>query len=142
MNPEEALADYESMPESALRKVLLLEYRCPRGCPVLHVWNTPTGRLYRLARYRLSPNKASNETAKAAREKRTEDGFRIFRARAGSFDELLDDYACEPDAGLSMNCGHLRNVLVKFDRLAADAARGRPGRHAQHCVATDGTVSP
>lgn len=137
---EQALAEYQAMPARTLRAVLLLEYRCPRGCPLLHVWNSPQGRLYCLPRYRLSPTKATTETTESARRKRTEDGLRVFRARAGSFDELLADYSCEPTAGLSMNCDHLRNVFVAFDQLGADADRGRPGRAYRPQVSPEGNV--
>jgi hypothetical protein len=144
MTPEQALAAYDALPAPLLKKLLVLEYRCAHrkpGCLLLHVWNTPRGRLYYLSRYRLSPTKATTETAETARQKRTEDGLRTFRARAGSFDDLLDDYAAEPDAGLSMNCAHLRNVFIGFDRLAADASAGQPGRANELRVSSDGTVS-
>jgi hypothetical protein len=144
MTPEEALAKYQAMTKPELRSVLVLEYRCGHdrpGCLLLHVWNTPQGRLYYLPRYRLSPKTATTEVAESARRKRTEDGFRVLRSRAGSFDEILADYACEPDSGLPMNCEHLRNVNVMFERLAADAEQGQPGRHAARRVARDGTVT-
>ena len=118
---------YDALPADQLKQVLLIEYRCPGRCLLLRVWNSPDGRFWYTPRYRLSPHKAISDTAESARKKRTEDGFRMWRARGGSFDELLDDFSHDPrSGGLTLTCDHVREDVLT-DQLAGDAARGMPG---------------
>jgi hypothetical protein len=126
---------YESMAKASLRSVLLVEYRCPKGCLLLHVWNTPDGRLYYQPRYQLSQSKAETDTVESARMKRTEDGFRVWKSRGGDFDELIDFFEFDPEqGGLSMNCDHVREAVVLSGQLAAHARAATPGRPTRHTV--------
>lgn len=131
MNSEQIVALYESTPKPALRQVLVLEYRCPAGCLLLHAWSTPDGIMWYRPRHTLSRETAANDLVESAKQKRTSDGERKWIATGGSLDELLDFFDFDPGrGGLSMNCHHLRNVTVLCDRLAADSnvTPGQPTR--------------
>jgi hypothetical protein len=120
---------YESVPKAALRQVLVLEYRCPSGCLLLHAWRTPAGLRWYRPRNTLSPAVAEADLVKAARIKYTSDGERKWLASGGSLDELLDFFELDPrEGGLSLNCHHLRNVVALCDRLASDTANVTPGQ--------------
>ena len=120
---------YESTARKEVSQSALIEYYCAHGCLLLHVWQSPHGRLWYQRRYKLSPATAEAETVASARGKRTDDGFRIWRSRGGSFDELIEFFEFDPKAGgLSMNCHHLRNVEILCEVLAADAAAAKPGQ--------------
>jgi hypothetical protein len=126
---------YEATARRDMAKVLLIEYRCPRGCLLLHVWSAPSGRLWYRPRHKLAPATAEAETVEAARAKRTEDGFRVWQSSGGNFDELLDFFDFNPTyGGLAMNCDHVRNVTILCDRLAADAATASPGKPTRRAV--------
>lgn len=112
----------------ALNPVLLLDYRCPQGCLLLHVWQSPRGRLFYLPRYQLSAAKNA-ETAEPARMRRTEDGDHKWPARGGVLDDVLGF------GGLSLNCRHLRRGIA-VERLAADST-GTPGRPTRRRIAPD-----
>ena len=135
---------YAATPYSELTKLLLVEYRCfkpGKHCVLLHVWNSPHGRLWCLPSYKLAPATAFEQTAESARAKRTEDGLRKWRPRGGSFDELLDDYGFDLSGNsLSMNCDHLRNVAVPLDLIAAHAAAAKPGKPERQRVSLTGLV--
>jgi hypothetical protein len=127
-----AVAEHDDLAAAGLlRNVLLLDYRCPKGCLLLHVWDTPNARLYYPPRYQLSRATADAETVESARRKRTEDGERKWPAHGGSLDYLLEFFADEPDSGgLPLNCHHLRRTAYCTE-LAADmrqARRGSPTR--------------
>ena len=126
---------YEAMSRRDLARVALIEYRCPRGCLLLHVWSSPSGRLWYRPRHKLSPAIADAETVESARAKRTEDGFRVWQSSGGDFDELLDFFDFDPTAGgLSVNCDHVRNVEILCDRLTADADAATPGKPTRHTL--------
>lgn len=128
---ERIAALYESTPKAALRQVLVIEYRCPAGCLLMHAWRTPEGVLWYRPRNTLSRQTAANELVDAARIKRTSDGERKWCSTGGSLDELLEFFGGDPtEGGLSLNCHHLRNVTVLCERLAADgtADPGHPTR--------------
>ncbi len=120
---------YESVPRAALRQVLVLEYRCPSGCLLLHAWRTPDGLRWYRPQNTLSPAVAEADLVEAARIKHTSDGERRWLASGGSLDELLDFFELDPsEGGLSLNCHHLRNVVALCDRLASDTANVTPGQ--------------
>lgn len=126
---------YESTSRRDISRVALIEYRCPRGCLLLHVWSTPHGRLWYRPRYKLSPATTEADTVESARAKRTEDGFRVWQSSGGDFDQLLDFFDFDPTSGgLALNCDHVRNVDVRCDRLAADADTATPGKPTRHTV--------
>lgn len=114
----------------ALKAVLLLDYRCPKGCLLLHVWQTPAGRKFYLPRYQLSAAKADAETAASAREYRTEDGDRKWPARGGNLDELLDFFKHANPNGLMVSCHHTRRAVsaAEIAELLDGARPGRPTR--------------
>jgi hypothetical protein len=127
---DHVVALYESTPRSALLQVLVLEYRCPSSCLLLHAWRTPGGLMWYRPRNTLSHAVAESDLVEAARIKHTSDGERKWLATGGSLDEFLEFFADDPDAAgaLSMNCHHLRNVQVLCDRLARDTANVTPGQ--------------
>jgi len=126
---------YESVPKAALRQVLVLEYRCPSGCLLLHAWRTPDGLMWYRPRNTLSPAVAEADLVEAARIKHTSDGERRWLASGGSLDELLDFFELDPsEGGLSLNCHHLRNVVVLCDRLASDTANVTPGQPTRSTI--------
>ena len=130
-------AEHDKHEATALKRVLLLDYRCPQGCLLLHVWQSPHGRLFYLRRYQLSRGKNTAETAEAAREHRTEDGDRKWPARGGNFDDLLDFTRADPDVGLLLNCRHVRR-LITAEQAAADMSN-TPGRTKPRVIsANDG----
>lgn len=120
----------------ALQDVLLLDYRCPQGCLLLHVYSTPRGRMFYLPRYQLSRTKTP-ETADAARAHRTEDGDHKWPARGGSLDDLLDFFAHDPaGGGLPLNCRHMRRTVLA-EHLAEDTAEATPGRPTRKRITSD-----
>lgn len=121
------VAAYRAMSVKDRRSVLLAEYRCRERCLLLHIWQTPNGRFYYQPAYRLSPTVAEAETVQSARDKRTTDGYRRWRERAGSLDDLLDFVAPGgPPVGLTLTCDHLRE-MVRAENLLRDGVRpGEP----------------
>jgi hypothetical protein len=130
------LAAYQAMTAKARKQVLLAEYRCRRkGCLLVHIWSTKGRRYYYLPRYRLTAAVAEAETIESARKKNTEDGYRKWRARAASLDNLFDFIDSDSDdvrdenrrtIGLPVNCEHVRGAIT-CRRLAADIDGVRPG---------------
>jgi hypothetical protein len=117
----ELVAQYESMTSAQRQKVALAEYQCGQGCRLLTIWQSPAGRCWYTPAYKLTETVALAETVDMARAKRTKDGLRRWRARAGSLDEIITFGADGSDAvGLSLNCRHLRNHFVSWQELAAD----------------------
>jgi len=127
-------AEHDALAKAkTLKNVLLLEYRCtnrPESCLLLHVWQTPDGRMFYLPRHQLSTSKNTAETAELARAHRTEDGDRKWPARGGNFDDLLDFTRADPDVGLLLNCRHLRRAIpaAQIDTDCKEATPGRPKR--------------
>jgi hypothetical protein len=111
----------------AMQQSALLEYRCPKGCLLLHVWRSPAGLMFYQPPYKLSPSLNEVRSSPSGRAKNTLDGERRWRATAG----VLDEYrGWGPDTTLGLNCHHL-NHHEKTDALleAADAATpGTPTR--------------
>lgn len=122
---------------TALSKVLLLDYRCPKTCLLLHVWQSPSGRLFYLPGYQLSRPKADAETAMAAREYRTTDGDRSWPARGGNLDDLLHMFErTGTPIGLQLTCRHVRRVITAADLV--DLLDGsRPGRPTRRTLSHD-----
>lgn len=129
MDPLDA---YRAMTPKARREVLLAEYRCRERCLLLHIWQTPQGRNYYQPPYRLSPTVTDSETVESARAKRTVDGSRRWRERAGSLDELIDfaDGLEPKSVGLTVTCDHVRET-VAAEELADTVAHATPGRPAK-----------
>jgi hypothetical protein len=119
---------HELAERNAVGSVLLLEYKCPKGCLMLHVFSTPDGRMYYAPRYRLSESQSLKQSDPVARERRTEDGVRKWLSRGGSFDKLLGFFSnTTQSGGLTLTCDHL-NKHVLTDQLAADIGGAAPGR--------------
>lgn len=116
---------------TALNDALLLDYRCPKSCLLLHVWQSPSGRMFYIPGYQLSRTKADTETAAAAREYRAVDGDRKWPARGGNLDELLDFFERgKMPGGLQVTCRHVRQVLAAAEivKLLDGSSPGRPTR--------------
>ena len=124
--------DFEAMSAQQRRAVSLVEYQCraTKLCRLLTIWQRRDGRFWYTPAYTISESVAVTETAESARAKRTEDGLRRWKARAGSLDELLDFAEGLPaDAvGLSVNCRHLRNHVVSWRDLNSEVGRATPGK--------------
>jgi len=117
------LAAFDAADSKVRRRVLLAEYRCrQRRCMLLLVWQSPGARLVRLPAYRLSPVRNEAESVASARRKRTTDGERRWRPRV----LVLEELAGFPEAGLDLNCDHVRAVVPVPD-LLADVERASPG---------------
>ena len=123
-----AVDDYQRMKPRDRNQVLLAEYRCPKRCLLLHIWQSPVGRKYYQPPYRLSPEVTENETVDSARRKRTEDGYRKWRGRGGSIDELIEfsEGLAPGMVGLNLTCDHIRAVL-SAEQIAADIVAVHPG---------------
>jgi hypothetical protein len=132
--------DYQAMTPKALRQVLLAEYRCrTKGCLLLHVWQTPHGRYWYLPPYDLSPEVTEAETVETARRKRTDDGYRKWKARGGSFDDLLESAREAPNYshGLTVQCDHHVRGEIPAAELAARVNGATPGTPAKVFVPGD-----
>jgi hypothetical protein len=46
MDSDAIINQYKTLTNSELHPLLLVEYRCAKGCLLLHVWNTPEGAVY------------------------------------------------------------------------------------------------
>lgn len=125
----DVVAAYRAMTAKDRRGVLLAEYRCRERCLLLHIWQAPTGRYYYQPPYRLSPEITALETAESARRKRTSDGYRRWRERAGSVDELIEFAAGGPRdvfVGLTLTCDHVREAVPAEQFVLKTAQPGRP----------------
>lgn len=121
---DELVEIYNALPRKAINDVLLVEYRCGRGCLVLHALQTKYGILYRIPPYRLSPERTVSDTSEDARQERTSDGYRRWTGLAG----ILDDLRGWGDtAGVSLQCDHI-NEFVPSTVVLADADAAIPGR--------------
>lgn len=111
-----------------VRGAAVVEYRCKRrGCLLMHVWQAPAGLTYYQPPYKLSPRRNDAESNAAGRERNTVDGQRHWRARAGKLDDLR---GWGPQAGLSLQCDHVRLTLPSTEVLAMadEATPGKPTR--------------
>lgn len=148
MMMNDPLAAYRAMTPADRRQVLMAEYRCatPKRCLLMHIWQTPHGRMYYIPAYRLSPNVTNTETVESARRKRVRNGR--WQPTVGSLDELLEffdgaDLIGFPGVrdgtpgtaagGLPLNCAHVRTA-VSAEELARVIAGVHPGRPARITV--------
>lgn len=126
MDSDLVVQSYRAIPASRLRSVLLVEYRCVRGCLLLHVWQSPAGAMY----YR-PPGPLPDYSGLGA-------GVRL-PAHAG----LVSDFSTAgppplrwavtdsalgvyPDR-LVLGCGHAWGACAASD-FATDAAAAEPGQ--------------
>ena len=118
---------YENVDRKALKSALLAEYRCSRGCLLLHIWRSPHGILYYHPPYKLSRERTEQDTTPSARTKRTADGYRRWLGRGGNLDDLR---GWGDEAGVPLQCDHVRTVQPSTLALTdADAATpGKPTR--------------
>ena len=126
---QQLAAFWESLDRPAQNQILLAEYRCKqkRKCLLLHAFRLPAGRFFYKPRYELSPERTAAEPSPSARAKRTIDGDRKWRSRAGSLDEIIEFFSHAPQSGgLGLDCDHIRSVLATASRLDADTS-GTPG---------------
>jgi len=85
---------------------LLLTYRCPLRCAVLHVINTPQGVIFGWPRYKTSTETTARQSSAGGRAANTEDGNRHWKRRA-SYVDTVDS------AGVQ--CDHLQRSLELTD---------------------------
>jgi hypothetical protein len=127
-------AAYEAMPREWLKKILLVEYRCPnkRGCLLLRAWRSDDDRLlYYVCDYTLSPSRNAERTVESARKRNTLDGDRRWKPRAGDLSDLAEWGA---SIGLDLQCDHLDPVVVNGSDVLADAARATRGRPTRKVI--------
>jgi len=95
---------YEAMVKDRkmLRGHLLLTYRCPKRCAVLHVLSTPQGVIFGWPRYKTAPQTTEGQSSPSGRTANTEDGHRRWKRRASFSDSV---------ANAPVRCDHLMHVL-------------------------------
>jgi hypothetical protein len=118
------MAAYENADRRTIRQVLLTEYRCQeKRCLLWHAWQSPRyGVCWYAPGYQLSPSTNETTTNPNARVKRTTDGDRSWKPRAGP----LDSFRGSGGAFL-LACDHFRG-RVPIDQIIADADRATPGK--------------
>jgi len=100
-----------------LQSHLLLTYRCPQRCALLHVINLPRGAVFGWPRYKTSREETSRASSPDGRRKNTEGGEGKWKARAAFAIDVDDD-----EVGLT--CDHLRPMGITKARIEADIAAG------------------
>lgn len=135
----QVVAVYQALKAAGrLRDVLLAEYRCPRGCLLAHVFQTPGRRSVLVPGYKLSPARNEEQTVPAARAGRTVDGDRRWRARGLDLDELAAFRTDDAAALVPVQCDHVAGgTLDPLDVLAAVAGT-QPGRPTRRVVSVAG----
>ncbi len=111
---------YRAMSDAELRRVLLVEYRCARGCLLLHVFASPDGPHYYRPALRLSET-IRNRTGIAEPGRITE--------VAGLLAELSTEPWVWGDAENTVHIGCRHCVGLRFPAatIKADAAAATPG---------------
>ncbi|CUR54664.1 hypothetical protein NOCA2210014 [metagenome] len=104
MNGDLVLSAYEAYDKKQLRRLLLAEWRCARGCLLIHVWQSPQGPLFYLPRYKQSRERNTERSVPSARAKNTLDGDRIWKPRAGEL-VALEEFGAT--VGMDIQCDHL-----------------------------------
>jgi hypothetical protein len=99
-----------------LEKRADVTYRCPRRCALARVYLTAQGMIVHTSRYKLSPEANTAGSVASARAKRTEDGDRRWRPQTYFLSQALN---------VTLNCDHLRHVVLDSSRVEADAATRR-----------------
>jgi hypothetical protein len=127
------VGDFEALSARQRQAVALVEYQCRATdpCRLLTIWQAHGERFWYTPKYKITEAVAIEETAESARAKRTDDGMRRWKARAGSLDELLEfaDGFPADKVGQFVNCKHLRNHYISWcdlERDAEDATVGSP----------------
>lgn len=119
------LGDYKSLTAAERRKVLLLEYRCARGCLLLHVFASPAGPVYYRPALRVSKSMQ----------------VRTGMAEVGRVPELaglLDELSIEPVAwgatenSLLIGCAHCIGVHFPVSTIKGDVEEAVPGSPVKH----------
>lgn len=113
---------------SRRRNVQCLSYRCAEhGCGLLDVITTPSGVvIVGFPRYKTSPEWTVESSSEDGRTANTEDGDRHWRCHAGPMSAVSNP---------TLNCDHLRSVLL----LDADLQRDLAAGHAEVRVRRDGS---
>ena len=113
-------AVYKEFTDTDLQKVLLVEYRCARGCLLLHVFASPTGPMYYRPAMRISKSMQSR-TGIA-------DVGRV-PERAGRLDELSDQRFVwgDDENSILMGCSHCIGVHFPAETVKAHAVDATPG---------------
>jgi hypothetical protein len=123
-NEGAALAAYRAMRPAELRRLLLVEDRCARGCLLVRVWQG-AGRIYAyLPAYRLSAARNAATSDPGARSARTRDGERRWQDRVIPLDEMAGTH----NIGVTLNCDHLASFFVSADELISRAQAAQPGQ--------------
>ncbi len=95
---------YGAMVDSGkLANYVLLTYRCPRGCSVLHVVSTPQGVIFGWPRYKMPARATETRSTAAGRAANTEDGSRHWKRRAS--------FADTTDRSVGVQCDHMRREV-------------------------------
>ncbi|HPZ98789.1 MAG TPA: hypothetical protein PLT93_11665 [Phycisphaerae bacterium] len=111
---------YRAMSAGELSKILLVEYRCARGCLLLHVYSTPQGAKYFRPALRVSKNMQW-------RTGMAEVG-RVGEA-AGLLTDLSADRFTWGDAvnWIMLGCPHVIGVRFPASDVLADASSAKAG---------------
>ncbi len=120
MDSDVVVKQYKALSESGLREVLLVEYRCYKGCLLLHVWQSPAGVLYYRPAVRIS-KKMQSRTGTAHVGK--------VAGTAGNLDDLSEARWVWGDDknSILMGCWHCIGLRLPAATIKADAAAATPG---------------
>ncbi|VBA60524.1 hypothetical protein [Mycobacterium attenuatum] len=122
------IAAHKTMTNKQLRRLLLVEYRCAKGCLLLHVWNTPGGAAY----YRPGINISENMHRRTG------------ASEVGRIPEMGGLVACFDDSDwvwvtdeqertgigsnyLTIGCKHCLGLRFPAKTIKADVAAATPG---------------
>ncbi len=98
---------YGAMVDSGkLADYVLLTYRCPRGCALLHVINTPHGAIFGWPRYKVPAGANGARSSASGRAANTEDGRNHWLRRARYVDTVDTAF---------VQCDHLQSDLQLTD---------------------------
>lgn len=92
-------------------------YRCTHRCALARIYSTNAGVIVHRSRYKLSPKINEASSSASGRTKNTEDGDRRWRATT---------YFLDQAGNVTLDCDHLRQMVLDVDTVAADA-RARRG---------------
>lgn len=129
MNADAIIRQYQGLTNKQLRPLLLVEYRCVKGCLLLHVWNTPDGPMYYRRPFKISP-KMHQRTGASEVGRIPEHGGLI-----ADFDDSSDlvwvtDEQEHTGVGLNclaIGCSHCVGLRFPAATIKADVAAATPG---------------
>ncbi|WP_142361432.1 hypothetical protein [Mycobacterium ostraviense] len=130
MESDTVIRAYKAMKSSQLRHLLLVEYRCAKGCLLLHVWNTATGgAMYYRPPVRIS-QPMHERTGVVERGRVPERGGAVADLDAGRWVWITDE---QERNGVGVNwlligCSHCVGLRFPAATIKADVDAATPGK--------------